>query len=81
MSFCLHQVAAGDTALAHSDAHHRYLGTSVCINSRRYIAIIESAKSKTEFSLLGVKPSAGVAVALVGMGLLLAYVTILWWEF
>jgi hypothetical protein len=45
------------------------------------IAIIESAKSKTEFSLLGVKPSAGVAVALIGMGLLLAYVTILWWEF
>jgi hypothetical protein len=45
------------------------------------IAIIESAKSKTEFSLLGVKLSTGVAVALVGMGLLLGYVTILWWEF
>jgi hypothetical protein len=45
------------------------------------IAIIESAKSKTEFSLLGVKLSTGVAVALIGMGLLLGYVTILWWEF
>ena len=45
------------------------------------IAIIGSAKSDTEFSLLGVKLSTGVAVALVGMGLLLAYFTILWWEF
>jgi hypothetical protein len=45
------------------------------------IAIIRSAKSKTEFSLLGVKLSTGVAVGLVGMGLLLAYFTILWWEF
>ena len=42
------------------------------------IAIIRSAKSNTEFSLLGVKLSTGVAVALVGMGLLLAYFTILW---
>jgi hypothetical protein len=45
------------------------------------IAIIRSAKSNTEFSLLGVKLSTGGAVALVGMGLLLAYFTILWWEF
>jgi hypothetical protein len=45
------------------------------------IAIIRSAKSNTEFSLLGVKLSTAVAVALVGMGLLLAYFTILWWEF
>jgi hypothetical protein len=45
------------------------------------IAIIESAKSKTEFSLFGVKLSTGVAVGLVGIGLLLAYFTILWWEF
>ncbi len=45
------------------------------------IAIIRSTKSNTEFSLLGVKLSTGVAVALVGMGLLLAYFTILWWEF
>ena len=44
------------------------------------IAIIR-AKSNTEFSLLGVKLSTGVAVALVGIGLLLAYFTILWWEF
>jgi hypothetical protein len=36
------------------------------------IAIIESAKSKTEFSLFGVKLSTGVAVGLVGIGLLLA---------
>jgi hypothetical protein len=45
------------------------------------IVIIRSAKSNTEFSLLGVKLSTGVAVGLVGMGLLLAYFTILWWEF
>ena len=44
------------------------------------IAIIKSAKS-TEFSLLGIKLSTGVAVALVGIGLLLAYFTTLWWEF
>jgi hypothetical protein len=45
------------------------------------IAIIRSAKSNTEFSLLGIKLSTGVAVALVGMGLLLVYFTILWWAF
>ena len=45
------------------------------------IAIIGLAKSNTEFSLLGVKLSTGVAVALVGIGLLLAYFTTLWWEF
>jgi hypothetical protein len=45
------------------------------------IAIIRSTKSNTEFSLLGVKLSTGVAVALVGIGLLLAYFTTLWWEF
>ena len=44
------------------------------------IAIIRTAKSNTEFSLLGVKLSTGVGVALVGIGLLLAYVTVLWWE-
>ena len=42
------------------------------------IGIFRSAKSNAEFSLLGVKLSAGVAVALVGMGLFLAYFTILW---
>ena len=45
------------------------------------IAIIRSVKSNTEFSLLGVKLSTGVGLALVGIGLLLAYVTSLWWEF
>ena len=45
------------------------------------IAIIRSAKSNTEFSLLGVKLSTGGGVALVGIGLLLAYFTTLWWEF
>ena len=45
------------------------------------IAIIRLAKSNTEFSLFGVKLSTGVAVALVGIGLLLAYFTALWWEF
>jgi hypothetical protein len=45
------------------------------------IAIIQTAKSNAEFSLLGVKLSTGVGVALVGIGLLLAYFTILWWEF
>ena len=45
------------------------------------IAITRLAKSNTEFSLLGVKLSTGVAVALVGIGLLLAYLTTLWWEF
>jgi hypothetical protein len=45
------------------------------------IAIIRTAKSNTEFSLLGVKLSTGVGVALVGIGLLLAYFTILLWEF
>ena len=44
------------------------------------IAIIKSAKS-TESSLLGIKLPTGVAVALVGIGLLLAYFTTLWWEF
>jgi hypothetical protein len=34
------------------------------------IAIIRSATSNTEFSLLGVKLSTGSAVALVGIGLL-----------
>ena len=45
------------------------------------IAVIRSAKSNAEFSLLGVKLSTGVGVALVGIGLLLAYFTILLWEF
>jgi hypothetical protein len=45
------------------------------------IGIVRSAKSNTEFSLFGVKLSTGVGVALVGIGLLLAYFTILWWEF
>jgi len=45
------------------------------------IAIIRTAKSNTEFSLLGVKLSTGVGVALVGICLLLAYFSILWWEF
>jgi hypothetical protein len=45
------------------------------------IAIIRSVKSNTEFSLLGVKLSTGVGLALVGIALLLAYFTILWWEF
>ena len=45
------------------------------------IAIIRLAKSNTEFSLFGVKLSTGVAVALVGIGLFLAYFTALWWEF
>jgi hypothetical protein len=44
------------------------------------IAIIRSAKSNTEFSLLGVKLSTGVGVGLLGIGLLLVYFTILWWE-
>ena len=45
------------------------------------IAIIRSVKSNTEFSLLGVKLSTGVGLALVGIALLLAYFSILWWEF
>jgi hypothetical protein len=45
------------------------------------VAIIRTAKSNTESSLLGAKLSTGVGVALVGIGLLLAYFTILWWEF
>jgi hypothetical protein len=45
------------------------------------IAIIRRAKSNTEFSLLGVKLSTGVGLALVGIGLVPAYFTILWWEF
>jgi hypothetical protein len=45
------------------------------------VAIIRSAKSNTELGLLGVKVSTGVGVALVGIGLLLAYFTILLWEF
>ena len=45
------------------------------------IAIIRTVKSNTEFSLLGVKLLTGAAVALVGIGLLLAYFTTLWWEF
>ena len=45
------------------------------------IAIIRLAKSNAESSLLGVKLSTGVAVALVGIGLLLAYFTALWSEF
>jgi hypothetical protein len=44
------------------------------------IAIIR-AKSNTEFSLLGIKLSTGVGVALVGVGFLIAYFAILWWEF
>jgi hypothetical protein len=45
------------------------------------VIAIRSAKSNTEFSLLGVKLSTGGGVALVGIGLLLAYFAILWWEF
>jgi hypothetical protein len=45
------------------------------------IAIIRSAKSNSELGLLGVKVSTGVGVALVGIGLLLAYFAILSWEF
>ena len=45
------------------------------------LAIIRLAKSNAESSLLGVKLSTGVAVALVGIGLLLAYFTALWSEF
>jgi len=45
------------------------------------IAIIKNANPNSEFSLLGVKLSTGVSVALVGIGLLLAYFTTLWWEF
>jgi hypothetical protein len=45
------------------------------------IVIIRSAKSKTEFSLLGVKLSTGVGVGLAGIGLLIAYFAIFWWEF
>ena len=45
------------------------------------IVIIRSAKSNTEPSLPGVKRSTGIGVALVGIGLLLAYFTLLWWEF
>jgi hypothetical protein len=45
------------------------------------ITIIRSAKFNTEFSLLGVKLSTGVSVGLLGIGLLLTYFTILWWEF
>jgi hypothetical protein len=78
--FCLRQSTAGDTALVHSDAHRRYLRASGCINSCT-IAIIRTVKSNTEFPLLGVKLSTGVGVALLGIGLLLAYVTVLWWGF
>jgi len=45
------------------------------------IAIFRTVKSNTEFSLRGVKLPTGAGVALLGIGLLLAYVTILWWEF
>ena len=45
------------------------------------IAIIRSAKSNTESSLLSVKLSAGVGLGLVGVGLLLAYFAILLCEF
>ena len=45
------------------------------------IAIIRSAKSNAECSLVGVKLSTGVGLAFVGIGLLLAYFSTLWWEF
>ena len=45
------------------------------------VIAIRSAKSNTEFSLLGVELSTGGGVALVGIGLVLAYLTILLWEF
>jgi hypothetical protein len=45
------------------------------------IAILRSAKSNTQFSLLDVKLSTGVGLALIGIGLLLTYFTILCWEF
>ena len=45
------------------------------------VIAIRRAKSNTEFSLLGVKLSTGVGLALIGIGLVLAYFTILWWEF
>ena len=45
------------------------------------IAIIGRAKSNAEFTLLGVKLSPGVALGLVGIGLLLTYFSILWWDF
>jgi hypothetical protein len=41
------------------------------------VAIVRSAKSNTEFSLLGAKLSTGdVGVALVGIGLIIAYFTV-----
>jgi hypothetical protein len=80
VSFCLHQFAADDTALAHNDVVVTF-GLALASIVVGIIAIIRSAKSNTELSLLGVKLSTGVAVALVGMGLLLAYFTILWCEF
>jgi hypothetical protein len=41
------------------------------------IAIMQSSKSNTEFSLLGAKLSTGdVGVALVGIGLVIAYFTV-----
>jgi hypothetical protein len=45
------------------------------------IGIIRSAKSNTEFSLLGVKLSTDVSLGLVAISLLLAYFAILMWEF
>jgi hypothetical protein len=43
------------------------------------VAIVRSAKSNTEFSLLGAKLSTGdVGVALVGIGLIIAYFTLPW---
>ena len=51
-------------------------GLAVALIVGGTIAIIRTVKSNTEFSLLGVKLSTGVGVALLGIGLLLAYVTI-----
>jgi hypothetical protein len=45
------------------------------------IAIIRSVKSNTEVSSLGINLSAGVGLALVGVGFLLAYFAILLCEF
>jgi hypothetical protein len=80
--FCLHQVAADDTAIQRTAMLIVVtFGLAVASIVVGVIAIIRLAKSNTEFSLLGVKLSTGVAVALVGIGLLLAYFTALWWEF
>lgn len=56
-------------------------GLAVALIAGGIIAIVRSAKSNTEFSLLGVKLSTGVGLALVGIGLLLTYFTMLCLEF